>query len=81
MSSDADRPVIGLTADQTFRRAPCCQPVPGERIVGITYRGKGIVAHAIDCPALAEFEDQSERWVDLHWTPDATPPFTPSASP
>lgn len=71
---DADRPVIGLSADQTFRRAPCCQPVPGERIVGITYRGKGIVAHAIDCPALAEFEDQSERWVDLHWTPGRHPP-------
>lgn len=70
---DADRPVIGLSADQTFRRAPCCQPVPGERIVGITYRGKGVVAHAIDCPALAEFEEQSERWIDLHWTPGRHP--------
>jgi len=64
---DAKRPVIGLTADQTFRRANCCQPVPGERIVGITYRGLGVVVHAIDCPALEEFEDQTSRWVDLHW--------------
>ncbi|MCF8485980.1 MAG: bifunctional (p)ppGpp synthetase/guanosine-3',5'-bis(diphosphate) 3'-pyrophosphohydrolase [Rhodobacteraceae bacterium] len=64
---DASRPVLGLQDDQAFRRAPCCQPVPGERIVGITYRGKGIVAHAIDCPALAEFEEQTERWVDLSW--------------
>ena len=64
---DAARPVLGLSDDQAFRRAPCCQPVPGERIVGITYRGKGIVAHAIDCPALAEFEEQTERWVDLSW--------------
>ena len=24
--------------------------------------------HAIDCPALAEFENQPERWVDLRWT-------------
>ena len=64
---DATRPVLGLSDDQAFRRAPCCQPVPGERIVGITYRGKGIVAHAIDCPALAEFEEQTERWVDLSW--------------
>jgi len=61
--------VIGLSAGQGFRRAPCCQPVPGERIVGITYRGQGVVAHAIDCPALVEFEEQSERWVDLHWAP------------
>ncbi len=64
---DAKRPVVGLTADQTFRRAHCCQPVPGERIVGITYRGQGVVVHAIDCPALEEFEDQTSRWVDLHW--------------
>ncbi len=64
---DAKRPVVGLTADQTFRRAQCCQPVPGERIVGITYRGQGVVVHAIDCPALEEFEDQTSRWVDLHW--------------
>jgi GTP pyrophosphokinase/guanosine-3',5'-bis(diphosphate) 3'-pyrophosphohydrolase len=64
---DAKRPVVGLTADQSFRRAQCCQPVPGERIVGITYRGQGVVVHAIDCPALEEFEDQTQRWVDLHW--------------
>jgi GTP diphosphokinase / guanosine-3',5'-bis(diphosphate) 3'-diphosphatase len=64
---DAKRPVVGLTADQTFKRAQCCQPVPGERIVGITYRGQGVVVHAIDCPALEEFEDQTARWVDLHW--------------
>ena len=62
-------PVIGLTADQSFRRANCCQPVPGERIVGITYRGHGVVVHAIDCPALAEFEEQLGRWVDLRWQP------------
>ncbi len=64
---DAHRPVVGLPADQTFRRAQCCQPVPGERIVGITYRGQGVVIHAIDCPVLAEFEEQPARWVDLHW--------------
>ncbi|THD85290.1 bifunctional (p)ppGpp synthetase/guanosine-3',5'-bis(diphosphate) 3'-pyrophosphohydrolase [Aliigemmobacter aestuarii] len=66
---ETQRPVLGLTADQTYRRAPCCQPVPGERIVGITYRGEGVVIHAIDCPALEEFEDQPQRWVDLHWQP------------
>ena len=64
---DAQRPVVGLAADQSFRRAGCCQPVPGERIVGITYRGQGVVIHAIDCPALEEFDEQPGRWVDLHW--------------
>jgi GTP diphosphokinase / guanosine-3',5'-bis(diphosphate) 3'-diphosphatase len=64
---DAKQPVIGLTADQTFKRAQCCQAVPGERIVGITYRGQGVVVHAIDCPALEEFEEQPSRWIDLQW--------------
>ncbi|MEM9474460.1 MAG: bifunctional (p)ppGpp synthetase/guanosine-3',5'-bis(diphosphate) 3'-pyrophosphohydrolase [Pseudomonadota bacterium] len=64
---DAARAVVGLERTQSFTRAPCCQPVPGERIVGIAFRGKGVVIHAIDCPALEEFEDQTNRWVDLRW--------------
>ncbi|MBN2907132.1 MAG: bifunctional (p)ppGpp synthetase/guanosine-3',5'-bis(diphosphate) 3'-pyrophosphohydrolase [Rhodobacteraceae bacterium] len=64
---DAARAVVGLSPEQSFTRAPCCQPVPGERIVGITYRGRGVVVHAIDCPVLAKYEDQPDRWVDLQW--------------
>jgi GTP pyrophosphokinase len=65
---EAVRAVIGLPPGAQTRRAQCCQPVPGERIVGITYPGKGPLVHAIDCPALAAFDDQPERWIDLHWT-------------
>ncbi|MEO1704652.1 MAG: ACT domain-containing protein, partial [Pseudomonadota bacterium] len=43
------------------------QPVPGERIVGITYRGKGVVVHAIDCVNMEKYEDEPERWIDLRW--------------
>ena len=64
---EANRAVIGLGPGQSFERAQCCQPVPGERIVGISYRGKGVIVHAIDCPALVAVEDQPGRWVDLHW--------------
>ncbi|MRX49588.1 RelA/SpoT family protein [Paracoccus sp. S-4012] len=70
----ADRAVAGLEADQSFTRAPCCAPLPGERIVGITYRGKGVVIHAIDCPVMADFEDQPDRWVDLRWRVGRHPP-------
>jgi GTP pyrophosphokinase len=64
---DPHRAVVGLASDDSHRRARCCQPVPGERIIGITYRGQGVVVHAIDCAALADFEDQPDRWVDLRW--------------
>jgi len=59
--------MIGLADGQIAEPASCCQPVPGERVVGITYRGKGVQVHAIDCQSLIEFEDQPDRWVDLHW--------------
>ena len=52
--------------------AECCSPVPGDRIVGILRAAtKGLTVHTIDCPRLAEFEDQEELWRDLHWTPEA----------
>ena len=68
-----DRAVIGLSPGQSFDRACCCQPLPGERIIGITYRGRGVGVHAIDCAALTDFEDQPERWLDLHWHPGKHP--------
>ncbi|WP_137702491.1 RelA/SpoT family protein [Marimonas lutisalis] len=68
-----ERAVIGLAADQSMQRAPCCQPLPGERIVGITYRGRGVVVHAIDCDVLSSYEEQPERWLDLHWQPGKHP--------
>ncbi|MDW4500511.1 bifunctional (p)ppGpp synthetase/guanosine-3',5'-bis(diphosphate) 3'-pyrophosphohydrolase [Sulfitobacter sp. D35] len=64
---DSRRAVIGLQPGQSFERAHCCEPLPGERIVGITFRGKGVVVHAIDCDRLGQYEEQPERWVDLHW--------------
>ena len=64
---DAARAVVGLEPGQGFDRAPCCTPLPGERIVGISSRGKGVMVHAIDCDRLSEFEDHPERWIDLRW--------------
>ena len=70
-------PVVGLGPDQRPVRGTCCGPVPGERIIGITFRGEGVVLHAADCPALMAFEDAPERWVDTRWTPGRHPPIHP----
>jgi GTP pyrophosphokinase/guanosine-3',5'-bis(diphosphate) 3'-pyrophosphohydrolase len=64
---DRKRAVIGLESGQSFDRATCCEPLPGERIVGITFRGKGVTVHAIDCDRLCAYEEQPERWLDLRW--------------
>ena len=62
---DVRRAVIGLSSGQSFQRAICCEPLPGERIVGITFRGKGVIVHAIDCARLTEYETPAWPLVGL----------------
>jgi GTP pyrophosphokinase/guanosine-3',5'-bis(diphosphate) 3'-pyrophosphohydrolase len=65
---DPDAAILGLGPDDQFDRAGCCQPLPGERIVGVRHPGRGVIVHAIDCARLADADDD-ERWLDLHWAP------------
>ncbi len=58
---------VGLPKGQTAVAAECCQPVPGERIVGVTLKGQGIDIHAIDCDNLENFDEKSINWIDLSW--------------
>ena len=58
---------VGLPKGQSAVAAECCQPVPGERIVGVTLKGKGIDIHAIDCDTLEDFDGKSINWIDLSW--------------
>ncbi len=84
LAPDPDgRPAVtGVSRARKVRFGECCQPVPGDRIVGIAVRGKGVTVHAIDCPTLAAFEDQPEAWVDLRWDPETarTQPHQTSVS-
>jgi len=50
--------------------ANCCQPIPGDEIMGYHTAGKGIVVHRLDCPNVAEFRKSPERWIPIDW--DAT---------
>ncbi|WIH04174.1 bifunctional (p)ppGpp synthetase/guanosine-3',5'-bis(diphosphate) 3'-pyrophosphohydrolase [Xanthomonas translucens pv. graminis] len=47
--------------------ANCCQPIPGDDIMGYHTAGKGIVVHRLDCPNLAELRKSPERWVPIGW--------------
>lgn len=61
----------GLTPGVSIHFAPCCSPVPGDRIVGIVQPGQGLTVHVIDCERLAEYQNQDDLWRDLQWTPQA----------
>jgi GTP pyrophosphokinase len=57
--------VRGLSPGAAFQLAPCCHPVPGDRIIGLRRPGMGVEVHAIDCLKLADGVDAD--WIDLSW--------------
>ncbi|MBC7263090.1 MAG: bifunctional (p)ppGpp synthetase/guanosine-3',5'-bis(diphosphate) 3'-pyrophosphohydrolase [Chloroflexi bacterium] len=54
--------------DLLTRLAQCCNPVPGDPIVGYITRGKGITIHRHDCPNVRSLSD-SERLISVSWGP------------
>jgi GTP pyrophosphokinase len=49
------------------RYAQCCQPVPGDPVVGYVTQGRGISIHRADCPNLLTLSTEPERRVDIDW--------------
>ena len=60
-------PIRGINSDLPVQFAPDGGAVPGDRIVGILTPGKGITIYPIQSPALKEFEETPERWLDVRW--------------
>ena len=49
------------------RYAQCCQPVPGDPVVGYVTRGRGVSIHRADCPNLLMLAHEPERRLDIDW--------------
>jgi len=73
-ATDAPVSIRGLIPGMAVHLADCCNPIPGDRIVGIQDSGKGVTLHIMDCDTLETVSDSPERWIDVTWDSD------PSAS-
>jgi len=57
------------------RYSQCCQPVPGDDVVGYITRGRGVSIHRSDCPNILKFTDHPERRIEIDWQTDSTQLF------
>lgn len=65
----SEKDIIGLEG-LMYSIARCCSPIPGEPIVGVVTRSKGVSVHRIDCNSLENIP--AERLMDIQWSGDNT---------
>lgn len=63
--------IVAGYSDVDVRYAKCCNPVPGDKIVGYITVGRGISVHRTDCPNVLNIKDPS-RFIDVEWNLHAT---------
>jgi GTP pyrophosphokinase/guanosine-3',5'-bis(diphosphate) 3'-pyrophosphohydrolase len=59
------------TEGMAIQLARCCQPIPGDPIIGSIKKGSGLVIHTHDCPSIRKSRSaEPHRWIDVEWAPD-----------
>ncbi len=59
--------IVEGDSDMLVRFARCCNPLPGDDIVGYITRGRGVSIHRSDCPNMADMMQTPERFIDVKW--------------
>lgn len=76
VSGKLDPVAINGNEGISVQLAPCCQPIPGDRIIGQLKRDQGITVHAADCdPAKRQHAKEPDRWIELVWDTDLSRRF------
>ncbi|HSJ14695.1 MAG TPA: bifunctional (p)ppGpp synthetase/guanosine-3',5'-bis(diphosphate) 3'-pyrophosphohydrolase [Longimicrobiales bacterium] len=57
------------------RYSQCCQPVPGDEVIGYITRGRGISIHRNDCPNVLNLSEHPERRVEIEWEAESSDRF------
>ena len=74
----ASQGVVTLDGSEglSVQYAPCCKPIPGDRIVGYLGRGEGLVVHAEECPTGKRLLlRDSERFLEVEWADEPVRSF------
>ena len=61
----SEKDIVGLEG-LLYSFARCCSPIPGEPIIGVVTRSKGVTVHRLDCKTLENIP--VERLIDIHWS-------------
>lgn len=72
-SSHSSNGIIVKGADGVLvRLSRCCNPVPGDDILGFITRGRGVSVHRADCPNAIALQEHPERIIDVAWDTQGT---------
>ncbi len=70
VSEKASPVALKGTEKMALNYARCCSPIPGDPIVGLITKGKGLVIHRETCRNIAELRGDQQRCVHLDWDDD-----------
>ncbi|MBX9810068.1 MAG: bifunctional (p)ppGpp synthetase/guanosine-3',5'-bis(diphosphate) 3'-pyrophosphohydrolase, partial [Burkholderiales bacterium] len=62
--------VIRGSEGMAIQFAKCCNPIPGDPIIGMISKGQGMVIHTHDCPVISKTRTDPERLLDVAWDPE-----------
>jgi GTP pyrophosphokinase len=75
-STSSSGVIVKGMSDLLIRYAGCCNPVPGDEIVGFVSRGKGVTIHRADCPNMKGIE--RDRLIEVSWSGEIANSFKAS---
>ncbi|MCH9755772.1 MAG: RelA/SpoT family protein [Gammaproteobacteria bacterium] len=67
LSNDDNPLAIKGTEGMVVHFAECCQPIPGDNIVGRFQQGHGILVHSSDCAVVNKGRTSPEQFVSMRW--------------